>query len=149
MYFERRNIMQLSKLIAPICLVALGAVGLGAQTAEVTRQTKIEVKDGKDVTVTGCLERGANGTYMLTDLAGDRAPRYVLVTDKDFSNDLGRRVEVKGTASDLGDGKVKVETKVKTSGGKETEATTESKGTVGGVPYLGVKSMKSFAEVCR
>jgi hypothetical protein len=141
--------MQLKRFFAPVCLVALAGIGLGAQTSETSRKTKIEVVDGKDVTVVGCLERGPSGGYMLTDVTSDRPPRYVLVTDKDFSSELGRRVEVNGEASNRGDGKVKVESKVKASGGRESETTTEAKGNLGGLPYLGVKSLKAFGEVCR
>jgi hypothetical protein len=138
---------KLNRLITPLCFVALAGVGMAAQSSETSHKTKVEVVDGKDVKVSGCLERAPHG-YVLTDFSTDHVPRYMLVTDKDYSSELGRRVEVKGEASDRGDGKVKVETKVKTSGGRESETTTESKGNLGGVPYLAVKSLKGFGESC-
>jgi hypothetical protein len=45
---------------------ALRAAGLTAHTHETqtTTKTKIEIKDGKDVTVIGCLERRSHGDYV-------------------------------------------------------------------------------------
>ena len=45
------------KFISAFGLAAMFAVGLGAQsgTTETKTKTKIDVKDGKDVTVSGCL----------------------------------------------------------------------------------------------
>ena len=136
-------------IIAAISIAALSAVGLGAQSAEVQSKTKIEVKDGKNVTVTGCLTRTAAGGLVLTDVANADHMRYALVTDDDYSKQIGHRVEVKGVATDNSDGKVKIESTVKTSGEKETRETTETTGDVGAYPFLGVKSLKSIADSCR
>ena len=37
------------------CLAAAASAGLAAQKSETETKTKITVKDGKDVTVTGCV----------------------------------------------------------------------------------------------
>src|SRR5437764_11980460 len=98
------------KLIAAAaCLSVLCAVGLTAQT-EHTSKSKISVKDGKDVTVTGCVEPMASGAgFMLTDAAdkSGRVHSYVLVSDDvDLSKHVGHRVEIKGMAGDRGAAKV-------------------------------------------
>src|ERR1700674_4920555 len=117
-------------IIAGFAVAAVSAVGLGAQSDTIasTGKTKIEVKDAKEITVTGCLERNPGGGLMLTNVANGRSMRYMLVTDNDDSKQFGRRVEVKGIATDEGEGKVKIQNTVKTSGNREAKATTEAKG---------------------
>jgi hypothetical protein len=137
------------KLISvAFCMAAVCAVGLGAQTSttETKSKTKIEVKDGKDITVTGCLERNPGGGYLITNTKGDM--KYALVTDDDLSKHIGHRMELKGKATDRGDGKVKIESTVGTSGGEKTEAKTELKGDMAGMHYLGVKSVKMLSASC-
>ena len=130
------------------CLAAICAVGLGAQsgTTETKTKTKIDVKDGKDVTISGCLAANPGGGYMLTTTSG--AMKYALVTDDDLSKHVGHRIEVKGKAADRGDGKVKVESTTGTSGGEKTKSTTEMKGDMPGMNYLGVKSVKMISKSC-
>lgn len=138
------------KLISTaFCMAAMCAVGLGAQTStiETKSKTKIEVKEGKNVTVSGCLERNSGGGYMITNTRGDM--KYVLVTDDDLSKHIGHRMEVRGKAADRGDGKVKIESTVGTSGGDKTEAKTELKGDMAGMHYLGVKSVKMLSSSCK
>ena len=50
-------------------LAAMCAAGLTAQTQEkkTTTNTKVEIKGGKNVTVTGCLERRPNDDYLAED----------------------------------------------------------------------------------
>lgn len=141
------------KLIgAAFCVAAICAVGLSAQTSttETKSKTKIEVKDGKNVTVNGCLERNATGGYIITTSRGDM--KYALVTDDDLSKHIGHLIEVKGKAADRGDGKVKIESTVGTSGAGKTEAKTESttelKGDAADMRYLGVKSVKMLSSSC-
>ena len=58
------------------------SVGLAAQSATVKSETKVDVKDGKDVTVTGCLARSASGTaYLLNNVEGKgvTSKSYILV----------------------------------------------------------------------
>ena len=51
------------KLIGMACCVAVAcSVDLGAQTAQTESKSKITVKDGQDVTVTGCVEPSSSGT---------------------------------------------------------------------------------------
>jgi hypothetical protein len=130
------------------CLAAICAVGLGAQsgTTETKTKTKIDVKDGKDITISGCLAANPDGGYMLTTTSG--AMKYALVTDDDLAKHVGHRMEVKGKAADRGDGKVKVESTVGTSGGETAKTTTEMKGDMAGMHYLGVKSVKMISKSC-
>ena len=121
-----------------------GRAGCAERTTTKTK-TKIEVKDGKDITVSGCLERNPGGGYMLTTTQG--AMKYALVTDDDLSKHVGHRVEVKGKAADRGDGKVKIESTVG-SGDDKAKAKTEIKGDMSGMHYLGVKSLKMISTSC-
>jgi hypothetical protein len=137
------------KLISSaFCMAAICAVGLSAQssTTETKSKTKIEVKDGKNVTVSGCLERNPGGGYIITTSRGDL--KYSLVTDDDLSKHIGHRIEVKGKAADRGDGKVTIESTVGTTGGEKTEAKTELKGDMADMHYLGVKSVKMLSSSC-
>ena len=133
------------KLIcAAFGLAAMCAVGLGAQTT--TTKTKVEVKDGKEITVSGCLERNPGGGYMLTTTQG--AMKYAIVTDDDLAKHVGHRVELKGKAADRGDGKVKIESTSKT-GDDKSRAKTEIKGEdMAGMKYLGMKSLKMISTSC-
>jgi len=141
------------KLIgATLGIVAMCAIGAGAQTSTMKKEdkTKIKVKDGKEMTITGCLERNPGGGYMLTDSATG-GMKYALVTDDDLSKHVGHKVEVKGNATDKGDAKLKVESKVKgTTGNEDTrksETKTEMKGDLG-LHYLGLKSLKMISSSC-
>lgn len=144
------------KLIcAALGIAAMCAAGAAAQSETMHDYGKrtIEVKDGKKVTVRGCLERNPGGGYMLTNDQGGM--RYELVTNKDLSKDIHRFVAVRGKASDRGDAKVKIESQVGTTGTTddrhdkgEAKATTEMKGDLG-VHYLGVDSVKRLARSCR
>jgi hypothetical protein len=136
------------KLIyATFGMAAVCAVALGAQTGTTTTKTKVEVKDGKEIKVTGCLERNPGSGYMLTDREGGF--KYSLVTNDDLSKHVGHRIEVKGKAADKGDGKVKIESSVGTSGSDKKETTSEVKGTdMAGMRYLGVKSVKMISANC-
>jgi hypothetical protein len=141
------------KLIgAAFGIAAMCAVGLGAQqtTSTVDAKTKMKVKDGKEIHVTGCLERNPAGAgYLLTD-STTGGLRYMLITNDDLSKHVGQRVEVKGDATDKGDGKVQIETKAKgTTGDDKTrvESKTEAKGDLA-MRYLGVKSLKMISTSC-
>ena len=134
--------------IATCALAVTGAITLGAQTSETTTKTKIEVKNGKDVKVTGCVESLPNGGYALTDVSAkhehESLHRYVLVSDDDFSKVLGQRVQIEGTLADRSDGKVEIKTQTKAEGdAKDTHAKVEASG-----PYLGVKKMKRTEGTC-
>jgi hypothetical protein len=139
-----------------LCLASISAAGLGAQTSESTSKTKIQIKNGKDVNVTGCVQPGAVDTeFMLTNVADKTGAlhSYMLVSDDtDLSKHVGHRVQIEGKAADRGDGKITTETKttVKAEHGddKETRAKSEVKGDLAGLPYLGVKSLKMVAATC-
>jgi hypothetical protein len=142
------------KLIGMAAALALaGSVALGAQTES---KSKVTVKEGHDVTATGCIEPNASGTgYMLTHVADKKGVMHdylLAASEEDFSKHVGHRVTVEGKVADKGDGKVKVETKTKTKGGdgddKETHSKAEMRGDMDGMPFLGVKSMKMIAAAC-
>lgn len=137
----------MKKLTTLTCLFAFaGAVTLAAQSSESTTKTKVEVKDGKDMKVTGCVASDGAG-YMLTNVADKDGAlhSYMLVSDnEDFSKLVGQRVQIEGTIADSRHGKVQIKTDTKVEGpGKDTHAKVEGKG-----PYLGVKNLKKIAASC-
>ena len=122
-----------------LCAAVITVVGIGASaTAQETvkkSKTEVSVKEGKEVTLTGCVERTPEGNLSLTHAAGKDGAlgSYILVAKDDERKDLekhvGHRVEVQGKAADQGDGKltVKSEAKVETKAGdtKKRESTTK------------------------
>jgi hypothetical protein len=146
------------RTIAPaLCLSILCAAAVGAQTQTESRESKskIAVKGGKEVQVTGCIEPTSNG-FMLTK-AADKAGAlhsYMLVSDDvDLSKHAGHLVQITGNATDRGDATVKTETKTKTKiergDDKETVSKSEVRGDLAGLPFIGVKSVKMIAGACR
>jgi hypothetical protein len=143
----------------PVVALALGlAVPAGAQSTKVKSETKIEIKDGKDVTLTGCVQSHPDSTggarYQLTDVADKdgRLGAYLLVgEDEDVSRHVGQLVEIKGKAADQDEGKVKVKTKTKIdrddADDTKTESTSEVKGDLN-LPLLGVKDVKMIRPTC-
>ena len=133
-------------------LAILGAVTLGAQSSETTTKTKIEVKDGKDVKVTGCVEAGIATGYVLTHVADSTGAlhRYILVSDDDdFSKQIGHRVQIEGKAADREHGKVESKSETKTEGeDNATRSKTEASGDLATMPYLGVKHVTTIAASC-
>ena len=133
------------------------SVGLAAQSTTVKSETKVDVKDGKDVTVTGCLAQSASGTaYLLNDVEGKGvASRSYILTGKDnLDEHVGHLVEIKGKATNIGDdSKVEVKTKTKVEREDADDKTTETKSTMEGdlkgLPYLGVKSVKMIRNSCQ
>lgn len=148
------------KLIRMACCVAVAcSIDLAAQTAQTESKSKITVKDGQDVTVTGCVEPSSSGTasgtgFMLTHVADNKGMmhNYMLVSDDgDLAKHVGHRMQIEGKVTDRGDGKLKVETKTKTKvdgDDKETKSKSEVKGDMAGARFLGVKSMKMIAAAC-
>jgi len=144
-----------------LCAALVSLVGAGSSVLAqdvVKKKTSVSIESGKEITVTGCVARGDEDQFSLTNAAGKEGAlgSYILVAEKDDRDDLakhvGHRVEIKGKAVDRGDGKltVKTETEVKTSDGdkKKTESTTQVKGDLDGLPFLGVKSVRMLATVC-
>jgi hypothetical protein len=143
------------KLIGIASALALAA-SVAVASAQTESKSKVTVKEGQDVTVTGCIEPNASGTgYMLTHVADKKGMMrdYMLAAgEDDFSKHVGHRVTIEGKVADKGDGKVKVETKTKTKiengDDKETRTKSEMRGDMDGVRFLGVKSMKMIAAAC-
>ena len=145
---------------AALGIASLCAAGLSAQVATQTEaksktkeKTRIEVKDGKDVTVAGCIATNGKDGYILTNDVGDF--KYTLATDDNLSKYVGHHVEVKGLAADRGDGKVKVESTVGTTGeingvkvdDSKSKQTTEIEGA--NLRYLSVRSVKKLSDSCK
>jgi hypothetical protein len=103
------------------------------------------------------VERSAEHGFMLSRAAGkDGAERsYLLVGDgaDDLDDRVGHRVEIRGKAADQGSGKLKIQSRseVESASGdrRKRESTTEVQGDLEGLPYLGVKSIRTVATVCR
>ena len=132
------------KLIsASFCLAAVCSIGVGAQSTETKTKTKVKVDGGREVTVAGCLTRNLDAGYKLTDPQGRMM--YALVSGDSLEKHVGHRIEVKGKATDGNDGKVKIESETKTSGGEKTKEKTEF---TGDVHALEVKSVKMIASSC-
>ncbi len=101
----------MNRLILGTALALATSVGLAAQQSTTKTQTKVDVKDGKNVTVTGCVDRAASGQgFVLTrvESGGTPSPFYALVgEDAALSSHVGHLVEIRGKATDVGDdGKV-------------------------------------------
>jgi hypothetical protein len=147
----------MNRLIMGAALAVACSAGVAAQTTKVESKTEISVKEGKNVTVTGCVERSVSGTgFVLTSTEGkDVESRHYLLVGKDDALEahLGHLVEIKGKAADVGDdGKVEMKTKTKIdrehADDKTTTSKTEVEGDLAGIPYLGVKSVKTIRESC-
>jgi hypothetical protein len=138
-----------------LCLAMSGTLALAAQSTET--KTKITIKDGKDVEVTGCVAPGVPaGSYVLTNVADKRGSmhNYLLIANDadDLKKHVGHRVQIEGKVTDRGDDtkvKIETETKVETpSGDRKTESTSELKGETVALPYLGVEDIKMIAATC-
>jgi hypothetical protein len=139
-------------------VVSLAVCGtlVAGQEAGQKSTSKITVKDGKDVTLTGCVERSREGGFVLTNAAGKQgvSSSYVLVGEEadDLEEHVNHRVEIKGKAADKGDGRVRIETKSEVENGsgdkRKRESKTEVEGDLDGLPFLGVKSVRMLATVC-
>ena len=140
-----------------IGLVALGATGATAQSqgTKVTTETKTEIKNGKDLTVTGCLERGPGTDYVLTGIRqtdGKGPTRYALITEDNLSTHVGHRVEIHGKTVTDGHGTVSVETKTKTEVGdtpdQKTKTKTEATSSELATPFLSVGTIDTRSSTC-
>jgi hypothetical protein len=135
-------------------VMVVSAIGLGAQTSQTDTKSTVTVKDGKSVTVTGCVAPTSGGTgFMLTNVADKSGAlhNYMLVSDdKDLAKHVGHRVRIEGKATDRGDGKVEIETKTKTKveDGDDKKTTSKAEIEGNGPSYLGVRSVKMIAAVC-
>jgi hypothetical protein len=151
----RMKTMKLGIAIAIACL----AVAIAA--AQDTK-TRVIVEDGKEMTVTGCVQRNSDGSLTLRHAAGKDGTvgSYILALLDDDEDDeldalkdhVGHRVEIRGKAADRGQGRlrVKTESEVRKADGEKgkTETRAELKGDLNGLPFLGVKSSRMIASVC-
>jgi len=138
----------MSTLTTLTCSLAIAsAVALGAQSSETTTTTKITLKDGKDVKVTGCVESDHAGGYLLTHVADKTGAlhSYMLVSDDDdFAKHVGHRVQIDGKVADRDGGKVEIRRETNVDGpAKDTRVRTQRSG-----PYLGVKDLRMIAASC-
>jgi hypothetical protein len=133
-------------------------VGLAAQSSTTKTETKVDVKNGKEVTVTGCVEASETGAgYVLTRVeprVGGPSAIYTLIgQDSSVGRYLGQLVEIKGKATNIGDdGKVEVTTKTKVEREDGDDTVTKSKAEIEGPTapaYLGVRSVKMLRASCR
>lgn len=147
----------MKRTVVVIGLATMCVAGLSAQTQETktTTRTKVETKGGKDVTVSGCIQRGLGGDYTLTGVRSSRRSdptEYALVSSDDLSKHVGHRMQLHGKAVIHGEGKVVVQSTTKTEAdhGKDLESKTKTEGTAGtlDMPVLGVKSMKMLFPSC-
>ena len=132
--------MKLSESMT-LALVAVSVVSLAAQSETTKTKSKVRVDGGKEITVAGCVERNPSGGYTLTD----GGTHYALIGGKGLDKHVGHRIEVKGKTTDGGDGKVKIESKTKSSGSETTQEKAEIRGDA---HALGVKSVKMVASSC-
>jgi hypothetical protein len=132
-------------------------VGLAAQSSTIKTETKVDVKNGKEVTVTGCVEASETGAgYVLTRVeprVGDPLAIYTLIgQESSVGRHLGHLVEIKGKATNVGDdGKVEVTTKTKVEREDGDDTVTKSKSETEGPAapaYLGVRSVKMLRTSC-
>jgi hypothetical protein len=144
-------------IVLALGFAAMAATGAAAQSQETktTTETKTEIKGGKDLKVTGCVERGTGTNYVLTGVRqdGGKGPtQYLLVTKDDLSKHVGHRVEIKGKAVTDGHGSVSVESKTKTEIGhapdEETKTKTAATNGVVDVPFLSVTTIDSRSGSC-
>ena len=144
--------------IAALALALTASVALAAAQEQTTTKTKVKIEDGKDVMVTGCLARGADGSFVLSNLSGDAAktPSYRLILDDDddaddFGKHVGHKVEVKGKVpKDDSEIEIKSKTKTEVKGGddRKIESKRELKGDLSWFPILGAKSVKMVSNSC-
>jgi hypothetical protein len=149
----------MKQLLSGLAATLFATAVMAAQSGEVKRETKIEVKDGKNVTLTGCVERHADPTgatsFQLTDVADQDGRRgaYLLVDGGDDLDDhVGHLVEIKGKAADSEDGRIKVKSKTKVDredgDDTKTETTEEVKGDLRGLPILDVDKVRMVRPTC-
>ncbi len=146
-------------LFAYVMAVFIGAT-VSAQV-ETKTDTKVKVKDGKELQMTGCVEATSGpAAYMLTNAMtsgknGGTVHNYYLVGDTGgLKNHVGHMMEIKGKAADRGDGKLLVESKTKVerehADDSKSKAKTEVKGDLSDapLPFLEVSSVKMLRASC-
>ncbi len=129
--------MKLIGVLFCVTATAVCSANSYAQTNETETKSKITIKEGREVTVTGCMAPAAGGArYILTNVADKKGALhdYVLVSDRnDLAKHVGHRVQLRGKATDRGDAKVETETKTTTkveggAGHRETHGKSGDQG---------------------
>jgi hypothetical protein len=150
--------MRAQPILFTLVAAALATSSLHAQTSQATAKTstKVEVKDGRDVKVSGCLVRhdGISG-FALSNVLDRDAPLddVILVGDTDkLADHVGQLVEIKGKLADGPTGKVHVDSKTTVdrehAPDSEARVKTDTKGDLNGFPVLGVKDLKTLRASC-
>ena len=136
-------------IVSAFCAAALAGATVAAQRSEVHSKQKVEVKDGRKVTVTGCVEQGPDG-LVLTDVEGAGVTHSYILVGKgdDIAKHVGHRVEITGRAADSDNGKVQVETTMKVDGGKEQKNESKVEGDLS-APFLGVDKVRMVSSTCK
>jgi hypothetical protein len=140
------------KLTTLTCALAIvGAATLGAQTTETTTTTttKIDLTGGRHVKVTGCVEPGPDGGYILANVADKSGThRYMLVSGSDFfRKHVGNRVQVEGRAADRTHGWASIQSDT-TTDGVRSHLETDARSDASSMRYLGADHMKMIAASC-
>lgn len=145
----------MKNLALGLTFAVAAATGLAAQSATVKSTSKLEIKDGRNVVVTGCVRPLRSGTgYFLAHVRGEhvRSDVYTLVgKEDDLEKHVGELVRIEGKAADVGDD-ARVEIHNKTTVDRDgddrtTESRSEMKGALD-MPLLGVHSVKGLDRVC-
>src|SRR6266540_7301628 len=146
--------MRTHSILFGLSLAVLATTPLSGQTSQATAKTctKIEVKDGRDVKVSGCLVRhtGISGFGLADVMDRDAAmDNVILVGDLDeLEEHVGQLVEIKGKLADTNAGKVLIDSKTKVdrehAPDAEARVKSETKGEFDGSPVLGVRSLKKL-----
>jgi hypothetical protein len=160
-HLNRRRLHEMMRFILGIALAAFVGATASAQVETKTTDTKVKVKDGKDVQMTGCVEvTSGPAAYMLTNALmngknGTAVHNYYLVGDTGgLKSHVGHMMEIKGKVSDRGDAKIEVKTETKIdrehADDTKTERKTEIKGDLAGapLPFLDVSSVKMLRASC-
>jgi hypothetical protein len=139
-------------------MVALAVTGAHAQSTELTRktETKISVKEGRDVTVTGCVTAQPGENSFALSNVSDRERElgnYLLVGEVgEVREHVGHFVEIEGKAADRDKGKVEVKTRTEIERDGEKDSTRKTKtqieGDLTGLPYLAVEKVKMLRPTC-
>jgi len=129
---------------------------LGTGTDE--DDTKVKVKDGRDVELTGCVETTSGARVLHADQRshgrkkGAATHNYFLVGDTgDLKNHVGHMMQIKGKVSDRGDAKLTVETRTKVEREHAPDSNSKGKTEVKGdsnLPFLAVSSVKMLRASC-
>ncbi len=139
-------------LTCTIALAATAALGAGEpQSIETTTTTKIDLTGGKHVKVTGCVEAGPDGGFVLTNVADKSSPfhRYMLVSNSDFfAHHVGNRVEVEGRAADRKHGWASIEQNTTSTDGTSSHVQTNAREDASTMRYLGADHMKMVSASC-